>query len=80
MFVSITQHVIPNKNDNNNNCVYSSEPEHNIQVAPLKYWLYKILKSETNFAEIAARFTTHWPSGNWSDIEKELETGVRLVD
>ena len=32
-------------------CVYSSEPEHNLQVAPLKHWVYKILKSETNFTE-----------------------------
>ena len=37
------------------------------------------MKSETNFAETATRFTTHWSSGNWSDIEKELETGVRLI-
>ena len=64
--------------NNNNNCVYSSEPKHNIQAAPLKYWVYKILKSETNFAETATQFTTHWSSGNWSDIEKELETGIRL--
>ena len=61
---------------NKNNCVYSSEPAHNIQVAPLKYWVYKILKSETNFAEIPTQFAIHWSSGNWSDIEKELETGV----
>ena len=60
--------------------VYFSEPEHNIQVAPLKYRVYKILKSETNFAETATQFTTHWSSGNWSDIKKELETGVRLID
>ena len=40
-----------------------SQPEHNIKVAPLKYWVYKILKLETNFAETAARFTTHLPSG-----------------
>ena len=39
--------------------VYFSEPEHNIQVAPLKYRVYKILKSETNFAETETRFTTH---------------------
>ena len=25
----------------NNDCVYSSEPEHDIQVAPLKCWVYK---------------------------------------
>ena len=37
------------------------------------------MKSETNFAETKTRFTTHWSSGNWSDIEKELETGVRLI-
>ena len=67
-----------NKNDNNN-CVYSSEPERNMQVSPLKCWVYKVLKSETNFSETATRFTTHWSRGNWSDIEK-LETGVRLID
>ena len=65
---------------NDNNCVYSSEPERNIQVAPLKYWVYKILKSEANFAETTTRFTIYWSSGNWPDIEKELETGVRLID
>ena len=68
-----------NNKNNNNNCVYSSEPERNIQVAPLKYWEYKVLKSETNFSESATRFATHRSSGNWSDIEK-LETGVRLID
>ena len=60
--------------------MYSSEPEHNIQVALLKYWVYKILKSETNFAETTNRFTTHWSSGNWLDFVKELQTGVRLID
>ena len=60
--------------------IYYSETEHNIQVAPLKFWVYKILKSGTNFIETATRFTTHWSSGNWSHIEKELETGVRLID
>ena len=67
-------------NNNNNNCAYSSKSEHNIEVAPLKYWVYKILKSETNFLETTTRFTTHWSSGNWADIEKELETRVRLFD
>ena len=62
-------------------CVYSSEPEHNLQVAPLKHWVYKILKSERQISQKTATwFTTHWSSGNWSDIEKELETGVRLIE
>ena len=67
--------MIKKNGNNNNNCVYSSEPEHNIQVAPLNYWAYKILLAET-----ATGFTTHWSSCSWSDIEKELETGVKLID
>ena len=47
-----------NNNNNNNSCVYSSQPEHKLQVAPLKYCVYKILKSETNIAETATQFTT----------------------
>ena len=63
--VIIINDVCGNKNNNNrdhknidNN---SSEPEYNIQVAPLKYWVYEILKSETNYVEITTWFTTHYP-------------------